>query len=473
MRRLTKAPYRNMNNLFLFSYFIILIHLSLLRSSSASLPLVGISSLLFQTTSFRYNRNSAHKQQDLDTIQLHPTTRLLPSKRLSLSQGKPSFVLCAINENSQTIKNNGKQNATKSTNRKEPSNDTPLRNAKKRASQQDLHKLVKTMGLQPVARSGPDVGSKEKTGSTPSTPSILTPPIGMQLQYARKGHAVFRNLLPSQTLLRIKGDLIKYANLQELEAWQQKVEVALSLSKVDVQRHYTTIDACRDILQEYSMDGIFQIPFLQHFNTWRSIPSVKNLLMATSPLVHYAKVLMDVSHVKLYQDSLFHKRKNDGPTPWHSDARMAPFDTSKMITFWIPLDNVPRAEEGGTGLLFVNGSHSDFALPFWNIDREGGEYERLEERYGGAKGIEHYMPMSVGDVSAHAGWTLHSANGGMGHRGTDRFALAVSYVDANAEIRKDAVSSIMGHDEDRRSYEDWVREVPSRTYFEHPLVPTL
>lgn len=314
-----------------------------------------------------------------------------------------------------------------------------------------------------------------------SIPMLASAPtIAMELQYARKGHAVFRDLIPSQTLLRIKDDLVKYANFQELTAWQQKVEVAISLSKADVQRRYTTIDSCRDILQKTSQDGIVQIPFLQHFNTWRSIPSVQKLVATssssshdTSPLVQYAKVLMDVSNVKLYQDSLFHKRKNDGPTPWHSDARMAPFDTSKMITFWIPLDNVPRMEDGGTGLLFVSGSHSDFALPFWNMDREGGEYNRLEQRYGGAKGIEHYMPMAVGDVSAHAGWTLHSANAGIGNDGMDRYALAVTYVDAKAEIRQDAVNSTVGHDEDRRSYEDWVREVPPRSYFEHPLVPTL
>lgn len=458
-----------------FLYFIILMGFSLFRSISAVPPIVGIASFVFKSSSFSYNV----------IPQLQPTSMFLcSSTRLSLSRRKPSFVLYARNEKLQTIKNNDKQNSTKRSKRMELSGDPPRRNVKKRASQQDLHQLVKTMGLQPVSNYEPDLASKTTTDSpsflSTSIPIPPTPSIATQLQYCRKGHAVFRNLIPSQTLCHIKSDLVKYANLQELAAWQQKVEVALSLSKMEVQRRYTTIDACRDILQKYSKDGIVQLPFLQHFNTWRSIPSVQKLVTSSpsshggsSPLVHYAKVLMDVSNVKLYQDSLFHKRKNDGPTPWHSDARMAPFDTSKMITFWIPLDNVPRMEDGGTGLLFVNGSHSDFALPFWNIDREGGEYNRLEQRYGGAKGVEHYMPMSVGDVSAHAGWTLHSANGGMGADGTDRYALAVTYVDAKAEIRQDAVNSIMGHDEDRRSYEDWVQEVQPRSYFEHPLVPTL
>ena len=214
-----------------------------------------------------------------------------------------------------------------------------------------------------------------------------------------------------------------------------------------------------------------EIPFLQHFNTWRSIPSVRSL--ATSePLALYAKTLLDVPSMKLYQDSLFLKRGNDGPTPWHSDARMAPFDTSKMVTFWMPLDPIAHIDEGGTGLFFVSGSHSDFALPFWNRNEDdtGGEYDRLDIRYGDDS-VEDHMPMNVGDLTAHAGWTLHGANGGIG--AMDRYALAVTYVDSNAEIRDDVSSSSVGHSEDRRSYSDWVDEVVPRSYFEHDLVPVV
>ena len=198
---------------------------------------------------------------------------------------------------------------------------------------------------------------------------------------------------------------------------------------------------------------------------------------------------MDVSSVKLYQDSLFHKRSGDGPTPWHSDARMAPFDTSKMISFWIPLMDIPNGNAGGTGLMFVNGSHNDFALPFWNSrdgtgtgtsSGTGGEYDRLDERYGGQEGIEDYMPMDMGDMTAHSGWTLHCAAAGHSGVGEERYALAVTYVDDMAEIREDAIASVgvdaavgPGHDEDRRSYEGWAKDVEPRCYFEHPMVPTL
>ena len=79
-----------------------------------------------------------------------------------------------------------------------------------------------------------------------------------------------------------------------------------------------------------------------------------------------AQTLLVVPKVRLYQDSLFHKRAGGGSTPWYSDARMEPFDTSHIITLWIPLQSITRLEDAGTGLNFVDKSHLDFALPFWN-----------------------------------------------------------------------------------------------------------
>jgi ectoine hydroxylase-related dioxygenase (phytanoyl-CoA dioxygenase family) len=351
------------------------------------------------------------------------------------------------------------------------------KNSNKRASKQEINSLIKNIGLKPVAQLSDGAGtgtgdtSKTKQKRPSRDPNQYSPlSLNTQLQYTRKGHTVIRNTIPSQTLHDIKKDLLKYCSQQELESWQQKVEVALQLSSSKVSEIYNTKTACQRALEEHSPDGFAEIPFLQHFNTWRAIPSVQ-ALVTSAPLTLYAKTLLDVSSVRLYQDSLFHKRGNDGPTPWHSDARMAPFDTSKMITFWIPLDDIPPIEEGGTGLFFVSGSHSDFALPFWNRNdgESGREYDRLDVRYGGDDGVEDYMPMQIGDFTAHAGWTLHGANGGIDSG--ERYALAVTYVDKMAEVREDASNSAVGHDEDRRSYKDWIKDVEPRSYFEHDLVP--
>jgi ectoine hydroxylase-related dioxygenase (phytanoyl-CoA dioxygenase family) len=147
---------------------------------------------------------------------------------------------------------------------------------------------------------------------------------------------------------------------------------------------------------------------------------------------------------------------------------MAPFDTSNMLTFWMSLEDVVQ----DTGLIFCSKSHSDFALPFWN-DFDGPEYQRLEERYRNSS--VNYMPLLLGDVTVHSGWTLHCANDN-NIAGNDRVALAISYVDARAEIRKDAMEESnggggYGDNEDQWSYREWVQNVQPRQQFRHALVP--
>jgi len=149
---------------------------------------------------------------------------------------------------------------------------------------------------------------------------------------------------------------------------------------------------------------------------------------------------------------------------------MAPFDTQHYITFWIPLNPVPSANKGGTGLVFCSKSHSDFALPYWNPNVQGSEWNRLEHRY--PERIVDYMPMNLGDVTVHSGWTLHSSNGNHNNierNNGDRMALAITFVDGSAEIRPDALD--VGDNEDQMSYRDWIHQVPARKPFRHELVP--
>lgn len=437
-----------------------------------------------------------------------PTMRLLGTISIILLSAVPSATsFCSPLTSSTRI-----QTYLGSTKKQSEINETNTRNKSKkrqgkkngngqvRKSKEDISNLMVSMGLQQPESPSKSQSSKQNKKTNKKETEAKTPSVETQLQFARNGHAVLRNIISPAVIADIKKDLIQYSKQRELDAWQQKVEVALGMTKDEVKEQYATSQSCQDILQEISEDGTVQVPFLQHFHTWRSLPSVKKLVIGEtaekdleryeiefpSILVESAKILLDVPHVKLYQDSLFHKRANDGPTPWHSDSRMAPFDTSKMVTFWIPLDFIPSEEEGGTGLLFVDGSHNDFALPFWNGNgrredendyEEESEYDRLEERYRGEEGIKDHMPLAVSDVTCHAGFTLHSANGGYESM-KERYALAVTYVDARAEIREDAVGMTtndndIAYSEDRRSFEDWVRDVRPRSYFEHPSVPTI
>ena len=341
-----------------------------------------------------------------------------------------------------------------------PINASPsqLHSKSKNRDKEELDGLLTGIGLTPVPKKNRDRQQSKETRKK-GIKKANKVSIGAQLDYARNGHAVLRDFIDPKTLHVVRKKVLDYAKKEELKAWKQKVQVATNSAT-----SCNSVEACRRELESL---GIRDIPFLQFFNTWTSLPEVKKLAF---DLGEVASTLLDVPRIRLYQDSIFWKRTEDGPTPWHVDAKMAPFDTSHLLTLWIPLNDIPK---DGTGLIFVSKSHSDFALPYWNPIPEGegslpNEWERLEERY--AEQIVNYMPLKIGDITAHSGWTLHCANDN--NASNDRLALAISYVDANAQLRADALDDNgKGDNEDQNSYKKWAKSVPPRTNFEHELAP--
>lgn len=331
-----------------------------------------------------------------------------------------------------------------------------------------FHPFTIGIGLEPARKTKcpPTQANQTVQTSSPSPSKSKSIPINIsvktQLDYARNGHTVLKSLVPPELLSRIRTDVLRYTSQKILDAWRQKVEVASDSPKVA--QSCRTIEECQQQLEHLGVQWEF-LPFLQFFNTWRDVPSVEELCHS---LGETASTLLDVSSVRLYQDAVFSKRSRDGPTPWHTDARMAPFDTPHMLTIWIPLQDIPR---DGTALIFCSKSHSDFALPFWN-DFDGPEFDRLEERYKGLS--THHMPLALGDATVHSGWTLHCANGNDSLE--DRHALAISFVDADAQVRETALdftpsSGGYGDNEDQWSYREWVHDVKPRTPFRHTLAP--
>lgn len=300
--------------------------------------------------------------------------------------------------------------------------------------------------------------------------------IQTQLDFERKGHCVLRQILqPNFVTSALQPILWRYVHEEELMAWQQKVQVMMTSSSLKIpeeeilaaQQRCDSIEACQELLFELGWNPDEDLPFLQFFHTWRSLPVVWDAARALAPL---AATLMDCSTVRLYQDSVFWKRPGDGPTRWHTDCKMAPFDTSHMITFWIPLQDVTSS-----GLIFCSKSHSDFALPYWNRHPSAEAWNDLESRYENEfrddTHIVDYMPLRVGDVTAHSGWTLHCAD--QNDTEQDRLALAITFVDGRAPIREN-IQSELHDDEDIWSYRDWVSDVPPNTRkWDHPAVPII
>jgi ectoine hydroxylase-related dioxygenase (phytanoyl-CoA dioxygenase family) len=337
------------------------------------------------------------------------SSKAKPNHKAATAAAKP-------NDNDASSKaNTGTRNSKKTT-----VTTSKLMSTKKTATSTSIRQAQAEASPQAQAQHDTIISSQ----TTSTTTSTTTISLQTQLDYAREGHASLRNLIPPDVIDEVYQDLKAYSTDKN-----------------------------------YRPKGEDSAPFLQFYNTWRDLPSVQRL--ATSPLLCRAACTMlnlPISEssssssssspqlkLRFYQDSVFIKRKNkDGITPWHIDGRMMPFDTSNVITFWIPLHSIPSIDEGGTGLLFINKSHSDFSLPYWNgrgnsannyddddgVDQEDdagdgyyNAYEHLTTRYGienvaddrivdnNPGVIGHHMPLNVGDCTIHNGWTMHCANG--------------------------------------------------------------
>lgn len=177
------------------------------------------------------------------------------------------------------------------------------------------------------------------------------------LEFERCGHVCTRGLVSERTIQNI----IPYIELvyaqRELDTLRQKVRVLLGPEAVPPDASAHTLRGTLEALPAGSA------PFLQVFNLWRDAPQV--LELARSPSVAgTAASLLGCERVRLYQDALFDKRPGDGPTHWHSDLPMTPFDTNDFVTAWLPLQPIPA--RGGSGLIFASGSHRDVALHYWH-----------------------------------------------------------------------------------------------------------
>lgn len=101
--------------------------------------------------------------------------------------------------------------------------------------------------------------------------------------------------------------------------------------------------------------------FFEDFCNWQDIPAFRNFIFDT-PVAALAARLMQSASVRLYHDHLLVKEPGTRQkTPWHQDQPYYNVEGRQNISFWIPVDPVPRAST----LEFVAGSH----LGPWRMPR--------------------------------------------------------------------------------------------------------
>ncbi len=93
--------------------------------------------------------------------------------------------------------------------------------------------------------------------------------------------------------------------------------------------------------------------FFEDFCNWQRIGEYE-AIMRDSALPAMAAQLMQSQTARIYHDHLLVKEAGTRqPTPWHQDQPYYNVDGRQNVSFWIPVDPVPRA----TTLEFLAGSH--------------------------------------------------------------------------------------------------------------------
>ena len=167
--------------------------------------------------------------------------------------------------------------------------------------------------------------------------------------------------------------------------------------------------------------------FLQIHNLWQRNEICKKFVYAKR-FAHAAATLLGVKSVHLYHDQALFKEPKGGHTPWHQDQTYWPLEKGSTVTMWLPLQNI--TEEVGS-MHFVSGSHEMGDISAGVISDESHEaiHKWIEDN---GKVTKTYGAMQVGDVTFHAGFTLHSA----GPNKTDnvRPVMTVIYVAEGTRI---------------------------------------
>lgn len=189
------------------------------------------------------------------------------------------------------------------------------------------------------------------------------------------------------------------------------------LSVDEVERLRRGIDRC--IEQPSRRSKVASAPddpgwFFEDFCTWQDVPEFERVLR-TSALAAAAARLMRSETARLFHDHVLVKEPGTVQrTPWHQDQPYYNVEGSQNVSFWIPVDPVPRAWT----LEFVAGSHrGPWRMPRSFLDQQAkwfpeGSLQELPDVEADRSAYDIIgWPLELGDAVAFNMLTLHAAAG--------------------------------------------------------------
>lgn len=233
----------------------------------------------------------------------------------------------------------------------------------------------------------------------------------------RSRHALMDNGRMAQTDLNARAEHVVTPDLMQAFARDGAVCLPQLLNADDIALLRAGIDA--NIATPSPRAKVASLPddpgfFIEDFCNWQDNAAYRQVITA-SPLAAAAGRLMHSQQVRLYHDHMLTKEPGTRQkTPWHQDQPYYNIDGRQNISFWIPVDPVPRAST----LEFVAGSHlGPWLMPRTFMDHqakwfpEGSLADLPDIEADRSQFTILGWPVEPGDVIAFHMLALHAAGG--------------------------------------------------------------
>jgi ectoine hydroxylase-related dioxygenase (phytanoyl-CoA dioxygenase family) len=205
--------------------------------------------------------------------------------------------------------------------------------------------------------------------------------------------------------------------------------------------------------------------FIEDFCNWPHNADYRATAIDTA-VPEVAARLMQSKNVRLYHDHMLTKQPGTRtPTPWHQDQPYYNIDGLQNVSFWIPVDPVPRAAT----LEFVAGSHrGPWLMPRTFMDHQAKWFP---------EGSLAELPDIEADRSAFPilGWALAPGD-------AVAFHMLTLHAAAGADTRRRVFSLRYLGDDIRHAPRRWktspdfpglVDDLPAGAHMHHALFPLL
>ena len=205
--------------------------------------------------------------------------------------------------------------------------------------------------------------------------------------------------------------------------------------------------------------------FLEDFCNWDRVPGYREISFG-SALPEAAAALMESRTARLYHDHVLVKEpRTRQPTPWHQDQPYYNITGRQNVSFWLPVDAVPREST----LLFARGSHRSGT---WFMPRTF----LSEQAKWFAEGTLQDVPPDVAGAGYDVlGWALRPGD-------AVAFHMLTLHSSAGTEARRRAFSLRVIGDDVRHAPRPWrtspefdglAAELAPGAPMEHPRFPLL